>query len=88
MRELPQTGPLLLPTVVDLLAGALGRVSAAALWCTVLGLVLLVPAWRLGSNNVPDRPVRAQSQSQDQPTLKSTSALHPLDGTDEIAHGP
>jgi hypothetical protein len=81
MRVSTLTGPLLLPTVLDILAPANRRLAGWAFWLAVLGLALLTASCGARPGRVPVYAARGQVLFQGRPTPHSFIALHPLDPT-------
>ena len=84
MRELPETGPLLLPTIFDMLAPAIRGLITSTFRLILLGLVLLLPLWWFSSSVTSKRPARGDAL----PKPAATSALEPLNGTDQDGAHP
>ena len=77
MRVLPDIGPLLLPTVVDILAPTLRRVGLGCA-LALLGLAVLIPGCS-GPKRPSVHPVRGQVLFQGRPTPGAFVAFHPVE---------
>jgi len=78
MCVLPDTGPLLLPTVVDILSPTFRRLGIGACGLALLGLALQIPGCA-GPKRPTVHPVLGQVLFQGRPTPGAFVAFHPLD---------
>jgi hypothetical protein len=79
MRELPDSGPLLLPTFLDLLAPVTRGCFASAFRLVLLGLVLLVPVWLCHPRDVPLPSISREAYFQEQAPPDPAVARIPLE---------
>jgi hypothetical protein len=77
MRVFPEPGPLLLPTVVDILVRPLRAILVSAVRLVLIGLVLFVPAWFFCAKGVPVGRDRSRLQSHERQVLDPSAAPRP-----------